>query len=93
MHEFSPLYSPYGPVLMAALIPLFVAAAIWTIAIKGFALWHAARNSQKEWFVALLIINTLGILELVYLLWFRKDKKSEKKESHHTTLANPSSPS
>ncbi|MBU6214787.1 hypothetical protein KGM48_03030 [Patescibacteria group bacterium] len=44
---------------------------VWTIVIKGFALWHAARNSQKGWFIAMLIVNSLGILEVVYLIWFR----------------------
>ena len=45
---------------------------IWSVAIKGFALWHAARRGEKWWFVALLIINTAGILELIYLIFFAK---------------------
>jgi methionyl-tRNA synthetase len=57
---------------MLALLPLIVVAAVWTLIIKGYALWHAARNGQKEWFIALLVVNTLGILEVVYLIWFRK---------------------
>lgn len=56
---------------MLALIPVIVIAALWTVAIKGYALWHAARNTQKWWFIALLVINTVGILEVVYLIWFR----------------------
>lgn len=56
---------------MLALIPFLIVIAVWTIAIKGYALWHAARNGQKEWFVAILVINTLGILEVLYLVWFR----------------------
>lgn len=57
-------------------IVLLVLLAVWTIVIKAFALWHAARNNQRVWFVALLVLNTLGILELVYLLAFRKDTQS-----------------
>ena len=90
MHGFSPLYSPYAPALMFALVPLFIVVMLWTVAIKGYALWHAARNGQKEWFIAILIINTLGILELVYLIWFRSDKKKNS-PSHHTPV-HPSSP-
>lgn len=60
----------------AVLIAAFVLLWIATTAIKAFALWHAARNRQVFWFVALLVLNTLGILELVYLLAFRKDKQS-----------------
>ena len=59
---------------MFALIPLMILVTIWTVAIKGYALWHAARNGQKEWFIALLVLNTLGILEIVYLFWFRLDR-------------------
>ncbi len=73
MHDYSPFYSPFAPALLGALIPLLVVVAAWTVIIKGYALWHAARNSQKGWFIALLIVNTLGILEVVYLIWFRPD--------------------
>jgi hypothetical protein len=68
----------------AALWALIAAVAIWTIALKGFALWHAARNYQRIWFVAVLIINTFGILELIYLVWFRADKD----ENHTPSLFN-----
>lgn len=71
MRELSPLYSPFTPALMLALFPFFVLAMVWTVVLKGFALWHAARGGQKKWFIALLVINTLGILEIVYLIWFR----------------------
>ncbi|HEY0948427.1 MAG TPA: DUF5652 family protein [Candidatus Paceibacterota bacterium] len=57
------------------LFALFIALALWTTIIKAFALWHAARNGQTFWFVALLVVNSLGILELVYLLAFRKDRR------------------
>ena len=46
------------------LIPLF----IWSLAWKGFALWRAARKEQRGWFVAILLVNSLGILEIIYLL-------------------------
>ena len=85
MHSFSPLYSPYAPALMLALVPLFIVVMLWTIIIKGYALWHAARNGQKEWFIALLVINTLGILELVYLIWFRSDKQKISSPHSHAS--------
>ncbi|MDP2655067.1 MAG: DUF5652 family protein [bacterium] len=56
---------------MSIFIPLILVVALWTIILKGYALWHAARGSQKGWFIALLVINTLGILEIIYLIWFR----------------------
>lgn len=58
-----------------AILTVLIFLTIWTTVIKAFALWHAARNKQPVWFVALLVLNTLGILELVYLLAFRTDKQ------------------
>lgn len=45
------------------------------IILKGITLWRAARNSRKGWFVALLIVNSAGILPIIYLLFFDKKKK------------------
>lgn len=55
--------------------PIFYVIIIWSIIWKGIALWHAARNKQLAWFVVLLIVNTIGLLEIIYLIFFRKDKK------------------
>jgi methionyl-tRNA synthetase len=53
---------------------LFYILYIWSIVWKGLALWRAARSGQRNWFIAMLVINLLGILEIVYLLFFAKDK-------------------
>lgn len=45
---------------------------VWTIAWKGWALWRAAKNDQKQWFVAILVVNTVGLLEIAYLVFFQK---------------------
>ena len=45
---------------------------IWSLIWKGMALWRSARNGQKYWFIALLIVNTVGILEIIYLKFFAK---------------------
>lgn len=55
--------------------PPIVAAALWTIPWKGWALWKAARAGSKPWFVALLLVNTLGILEILYIYVFSKSAK------------------
>ncbi|MES2225464.1 MAG: DUF5652 family protein [Patescibacteria group bacterium] len=54
---------------------LLAAVTLWSLAWKGVALWFSARNHQKAWFVVMLIVNTLGILEIIYLLFFRRDKQ------------------
>lgn len=43
--------------------------AFWSLIWKGLALWHAAKRNEKWWFIALLIINTVGILEICYLVF------------------------
>lgn len=50
----------------------------WSLAWKGVALWQAAKRKEKWWFVFILVLNTLGILEIIYLFIFTKlidDKK------------------
>lgn len=46
----------------------------WSLLWKGIALWRASRQSQRNWFIALLIVNTFGIAEIVYLFFFSKKK-------------------
>lgn len=45
---------------------------LWQIPWKGWALWLAARRGEKWWFIALLIINTLAILEIIYIFAIAK---------------------
>ena len=53
------------------------AAIVWTLPWKGFALWKAAKNGRKIWFVFLFVLNTLAILDIIFLAFFSK-KKEEK---------------
>lgn len=76
MHELSPVLTPFPWGIFYAFVAGLVALIVWSIVIKGYALWHAARSGQTKWFIALLIINTLGILEIVYLVWFREKAPS-----------------
>jgi len=46
---------------------ILFALAIISLILKGYSLWEAARRSEKNWFIALLLLNTMGILELYYL--------------------------
>lgn len=48
---------------------------LWTLPWKGVALWKAARLSQRNWFIALLILNTVGILEILYIFVFSKKRR------------------
>lgn len=46
---------------------LFTLLVIWSIAWKGVALWRAARLRHLGWYVALLVVNLVGILEIIYI--------------------------
>ncbi len=48
--------------------PLILLIIVLEVVLKGVGLYRSARNGQKYWFVAILIINTLGVLPLVYLI-------------------------
>lgn len=68
-------------ILAVALMVIFIWSLIW----KGLALWKSAKNNHKIWFVAILVINTVGILEILYIYVFSKkssDKKSIKRNSN-----------
>lgn len=54
--------------------------AAWTLPWKGIALWKAAKNNQKVWFIIIFLLNTLAILDIIYIMFVGKEKKEEKKE-------------
>lgn len=53
----------------------FAVLAVIDLIFKGFALWKAAKNGQRNWFIILLLINTVGILPLIYMRYFQKKVK------------------
>ncbi len=53
---------------------LFLVLLAWSLVWKGVALWKSAQNSQKNWFIFFLIVNTFGILEIIYIFHFAKPK-------------------
>ena len=46
---------------------LLILVTLWSIPWKGIALWKAAQLSHKRWFIILLIVNTFGILDIIYI--------------------------
>jgi len=58
------------PLLYYWLIPLI----IWSSSWKLVALWKAARNRQLAWFIVLAIFNTAGMLPILYIYFYQRDK-------------------
>ena len=75
---------PFGLAMMSgistSMIALLALAMVWHLVWKGIALWRAGNNKQTAWFVVLFLVNTLGILEIIYLIWFQKKPRQERPE-------------
>jgi len=53
-----------------------MAIILWTLPWKAWALWLAARRGDIWWFLAMLVISAVGILEIIYI--FLIAKQSDK---------------
>lgn len=58
---------------------ILLLVTLWVLPWKAVSLWRAVKNDSKPWFIALLVINTLGILEILYIFIFGKKKYDENK--------------
>lgn len=57
--------------------PTFILLMVWSFFWKGLGLWHSSRRGQGWWFIALLLLNTAGILEIIYLFAIAKIPSSD----------------
>jgi hypothetical protein len=69
MYKGYPLF-----VLTPGMRLLLAIAIIWSLVWKGIALWKAGQNGSRLWFVVLFLVNTLGILDIIYIYAFAKRK-------------------
>ena len=68
-----PMYPPISPdMLPAFLVPVILVMVLWSTAWKALALWHSARRGDVVWFIVFLVVNTVGILEIIYLFFIAK---------------------
>ena len=56
---------------------VIVIVLLWTLPWKAVALWRAARRAQFGWFLTMIVLNTLGILEILYIFIFSKKKEAQ----------------
>ncbi len=63
---------------VAGMTTLLIAIIVWTLLWKGLAMWRAARNGAKIWFIILLLVNTVGILDIIYYFYVYKKKWGKK---------------
>lgn len=60
---------------------LMVLVTLWSLPWKGVALWKAAQLSHKKWFILLLLVNTLGILDIIYIRFIARKYTVETVET------------
>lgn len=58
--------------LFAALVPILIVLAVWELTWKIIAMWKAGRNNHLTWFLCIALINTAGVLPIIYILLHRK---------------------
>lgn len=68
------LWMPPGIHTIAPALPYLI---VWEAFWKGLALWHSGRRGQAAWFVILIVVNTIGILPIIYLFAVARLKGSE----------------
>ena len=56
--------------------------------LKVWSMWRAARLQKKLWFIALLFVNSMGILPLIFLSLTKKEYQSLS----HEAVESPSPP-
>ena len=64
----------YNTSLLLMFLPLILITSLWSAFWKGLGLWRAARNGNVVWFVVMMFVNTLGILEMIYIFGVAKVK-------------------
>jgi len=82
MGDLSELFAQFSAQWGMA-IWILVVIVIWSIVWKLIALWKAARKGHMTWFVILALVNTVGILEILYFYIFSEMnyKKNSSKKS------------
>jgi len=55
-------------------IVALIALVIWETIWKGLALWRASQHKQLGWFIAIFVINSAGLLPIVYILTTKGDR-------------------
>ena len=73
-HDWAGLWLATGIRAIAPALPFLL---MWEGFWKGLALWHSARRDQSVWFVVLIVVNTAGILPIIYLFGVARLRFSE----------------
>ncbi len=71
------MYHFYGMGGGFGISALWILVSVWTLAWKCYSSWLAVKRGEKVWFVALIVLNTVGILDMIYVFVVAKKKWSD----------------
>jgi len=63
---------------------VFMVVGVWSLVWKGLSLWKAANKRSVPWFIVLLVFNTVGILDILYIFVFSKISFKKKTKTEKT---------
>lgn len=88
MNNWGAGFGLFGGMMFGSFMIVLV---VWTLYWKYRALWYAAKHDHKWWFISLLVINTVGILEILYLYVFSKNMDQPKHDEEKVPMVTPQS--
>ncbi|MFA6355063.1 MAG: DUF5652 family protein [Candidatus Paceibacterota bacterium] len=56
----------------ANMVLFLLILVLWVLPWKGYAVWTAAQTRNKRWFIALILLNTFAILDIIYIFYIAK---------------------
>lgn len=62
---------------------ILIILSLVDVIFTGVGMWIAARGEQKGWFIAMLLLNTLGILPALYLIFFQPKHPTATERKHN----------
>lgn len=79
---YNTIFSNLG--IPIAMVLLFAVIMVWECIWKGIGLWKSGIHKQLGWFIGIFIFNTLGILPIIYLLFFQKKSEVRRTPRKHS---------
>ena len=73
------MFSTPGNVVPGWIIALVIVLGIWEAVWKAIALWRAGNDRNLLWFVLMFVLNTVGILEIIYIFGISRPRRAAAK--------------
>jgi methionyl-tRNA synthetase len=73
--------NPGNSLVPGWIIALVVVLGIWEAVWKAIALWRAGNDRNLLWFVLMFVLNTVGILEIVYIFGISRPRRARANPS------------